>query len=69
MLTWLTLLSHVQEAVLSGGHALLVQGYHPVIQDLAKGIDIRLNHRCACAYHDEKLYLVFHWWKFKHGND
>ncbi|PIA64072.1 hypothetical protein AQUCO_00201398v1 [Aquilegia coerulea] len=34
-----------QEQVLSGGHGLMVQGYHPVIQALAKDIDIRLNHR------------------------
>lgn len=34
-----------QEHVLSGGHGLMVQGYHPVIQALAKDIDIRLNHR------------------------
>ncbi|KAH7850304.1 hypothetical protein Vadar_030720 [Vaccinium darrowii] len=34
-----------QEHVLSGGHGLMVQGYHPVIKALAKDIDIRLNHR------------------------
>ncbi|KAF6174651.1 hypothetical protein GIB67_006303 [Kingdonia uniflora] len=34
-----------KEEVLSGGHGLLVQGYHPVIKALAKDIDIRLNHR------------------------
>ncbi|WOL13392.1 putative polyamine oxidase 4 [Canna indica] len=34
-----------QEHVLSGGHGLMVQGYHPVIQALAKDLDIRLNHR------------------------
>ncbi|AES70872.1 putative oxidoreductase [Medicago truncatula] len=34
-----------QEHVLSGGHGLMVQGYKPVINALAKDIDIRLNHR------------------------
>lgn len=34
-----------QEDVLSGGHGLMVQGYYPVIQALAKDIDIRLSHR------------------------
>lgn len=34
-----------QEQVLSGGHGLMTQGYYPVIDALAKGIDIRLNHR------------------------
>ncbi|KAL5721606.1 non-specific polyamine oxidase [Ranunculus cassubicifolius] len=34
-----------EEQVLSGGHGLMVQGYHPVIKALAKDIDIRLNHR------------------------
>ncbi|GLU10596.1 hypothetical protein SLE2022_273890 [Rubroshorea leprosula] len=36
-----------QEHVLSGGHGLMVQGYGPVIQALAKDIDIRLNNRVA----------------------
>ncbi|KAI8536626.1 hypothetical protein RHMOL_Rhmol10G0272200 [Rhododendron molle] len=39
------LLLDLQEHVLSGGHGLMVQGYHPVITALAKDIDIRLNHR------------------------
>ncbi|KAF3647976.1 putative polyamine oxidase 4 [Capsicum annuum] len=34
-----------QEQVLTGGHGLMVQGYHPVIKALSKDIDIRLNHR------------------------
>ncbi|KAL6959702.1 putative polyamine oxidase 4 [Sarracenia purpurea var. burkii] len=34
-----------QEHVLSGGHGLMVQGYHPVIKALAEDIDICLNHR------------------------
>ncbi|PNY16665.1 polyamine oxidase-like protein, partial [Trifolium pratense] len=34
----------VEEHVLSGGHGLMVEGYKPVINALAKDIDIRLNH-------------------------
>lgn len=34
-----------QEHVLSGGHGLMVQGYYPVINALAKDLDIRLNQR------------------------
>ncbi|XXG68316.1 hypothetical protein AAC387_Pa06g1430 [Persea americana] len=34
-----------QEELLSGGHGLMVRGYRPVINTLAKGIDIRFNHR------------------------
>ncbi|KAM3283985.1 hypothetical protein P3S67_022783 [Capsicum chacoense] len=34
-----------QEQILTGGHGLMVQGYHPVIKSLFKDIDIRLNHR------------------------
>ncbi|CAA7391166.1 unnamed protein product [Spirodela intermedia] len=34
-----------QELVLSGGHGLMVQGYHPLIQALSKDLDIRLNCR------------------------
>lgn len=41
----ISLKSWDQEHVLSGGHGLMVQGYHPVIKALAKDIDIRLNHR------------------------
>ncbi|KAK1322470.1 putative polyamine oxidase 4 [Acorus calamus] len=37
--------SSLSEHVLSGGHGLMVQGYHPLIKALSKGIDIRLNHR------------------------
>ncbi|OVA12075.1 Flavin amine oxidase [Macleaya cordata] len=33
------------EDVLSGGHGLMVQGYYPVIKELAKDIDIRLSQR------------------------
>lgn len=36
-----------EEHVLSGGHGLMVQGYHPVIKALSKDIDIRLNHRVS----------------------
>ncbi|KAJ6837279.1 putative polyamine oxidase 4 [Iris pallida] len=34
-----------QEHVLTGGHGLMVQGYHPLIKALAKDLDVRLNHR------------------------
>ncbi|KAK3004354.1 hypothetical protein RJ639_018140, partial [Escallonia herrerae] len=34
-----------QEELLPGGHGLMVRGYRPVINSLAKGLDIRLNHR------------------------
>nr|WNT94116.1 hypothetical protein [Paeonia lactiflora] len=41
----ISLKSWDQEQVLSGGHGLMVQGYHPVIKAMAKDIDTRLNHR------------------------
>lgn len=34
-----------QEELLPGGHGLMVRGYIPVINTLAKGLDIRLGHR------------------------
>ncbi|KAK4429198.1 Polyamine oxidase 2 [Sesamum alatum] len=34
-----------QEELLPGGHGLMVRGYLPVINTLAKGLDIRLRHR------------------------
>lgn len=34
-----------QEELLPGGHGLMVRGYFPVINTLAKGLDIRLGHR------------------------
>ncbi|KAM1512796.1 hypothetical protein ACFX1Z_024319 [Malus domestica] len=34
-----------QEELLPGGHGLMVRGYLPVINTLAKGLDIRLSHR------------------------
>nr|KYP73321.1 putative polyamine oxidase 2 [Cajanus cajan] len=34
-----------QEVLLPGGHGLMVRGYQPVINTLAKGLDIRLGHR------------------------
>ncbi|KAK8339601.1 hypothetical protein V6Z12_A08G045500 [Gossypium hirsutum] len=36
-----------QEQVLLGGHGLMVQGYDPIIKELAKDIDVRLNHRVS----------------------
>ncbi|GKA73954.1 probable polyamine oxidase 2 [Tanacetum coccineum] len=37
-------LAHKEE-LLPGGHGHMVRGYQPVINTLAKGLDIRLNHR------------------------
>ncbi|KAL6987591.1 non-specific polyamine oxidase [Sarracenia purpurea var. burkii] len=34
-----------QEELLPGGHGLMVRGYRPVINTLAKGLDICLSHR------------------------
>ncbi|XP_077243793.1 polyamine oxidase 2-like [Tasmannia lanceolata] len=34
-----------QAKLLSGGHGLMVRGYRPVINTLAKGLDFRLSHR------------------------
>lgn len=34
-----------QEQVLSGGHGLMTQGYYPLVEALAKDVDVRLNHR------------------------
>lgn len=34
-----------KEVLLPGGHGLMVRGYRPVINTLAKGLDIRLGHR------------------------
>ncbi|KAI3728623.1 hypothetical protein L6452_17262 [Arctium lappa] len=36
-----------KEELLPGGHGLMVRGYQPVINTLAKGLDIRLGHRVA----------------------
>lgn len=33
------------EVLLPGGHGLMIRGYRPVINTLAKGLDIRLSHR------------------------
>lgn len=42
-----------QEVLLPGGHGLMVRGYRPVINTLAKGLDIRLGHRV--------VKIVRHW--------
>ncbi|XP_039804451.1 polyamine oxidase 4-like [Panicum virgatum] len=34
-----------QERVLTGGHGLMANGYCPVIESLARGLDIKLNQR------------------------
>ncbi|XP_020684432.1 polyamine oxidase 3 isoform X1 [Dendrobium catenatum] len=36
-----------QEVLLPGGHGLMVRGYFPVINTLARGLDIRLDHRVS----------------------
>ncbi|KAG0467809.1 hypothetical protein HPP92_017137 [Vanilla planifolia] len=41
-----------QEVLLPGGHGLLVQGYLPVINNLAIGLDIRLGHRVTKVLRD-----------------
>ncbi|KAM5580128.1 hypothetical protein ABKV19_009724 [Rosa sericea] len=41
----ISLKSWDQEELLPGGHGLMVRGYRPVINTLAKGLDIRLSHR------------------------
>ncbi|XP_078176008.1 polyamine oxidase 3-like [Carex rostrata] len=41
----ISLQSWDKEELLPGGHGLMVRGYRPVINTLAKGIDIRLRHR------------------------
>ncbi|KAL8139922.1 hypothetical protein V2J09_005943 [Rumex salicifolius] len=41
----ISLKSWDEEVLLPGGHGLMVRGYLPVINTLAKGLDIRLNHR------------------------
>ncbi|KAG5529839.1 hypothetical protein RHGRI_030271 [Rhododendron griersonianum] len=52
------LLLDLQEHVLSGGHGLMVQGYHPVIKALAKDIDIRLNHRITKISYGSRKAMV-----------
>ncbi|XP_027064374.1 polyamine oxidase 2 isoform X1 [Coffea arabica] len=47
-----------QEELLPGGHGLMVRGYLPVINTLAKGLDIRLGHRVTKIvrrYHGVKV--------------
>ncbi|PON56416.1 FAD/NAD(P)-binding domain containing protein [Parasponia andersonii] len=41
----ISLKSWDQEELLPGGHGLMVRGYLPVINTLAKGLDVHLNHR------------------------
>ncbi|XP_051146540.1 probable polyamine oxidase 4 [Andrographis paniculata] len=47
-----------QEKVLTGGHGLMVQGYDPVIKDLSRDIDIRLNHRVKKIVNGYKKVVV-----------
>ncbi|KAK2999728.1 hypothetical protein RJ639_023095 [Escallonia herrerae] len=39
------ILSNKEEELRPGGHGLMIRGYRPVINTLAKGLDIRLSHR------------------------
>ncbi|KAK8954593.1 putative polyamine oxidase 2 [Platanthera zijinensis] len=41
-----------EEVLLPGGHALMVRGYRPVINTLARGLDIRLGHRVSKIVRD-----------------
>ncbi|KAG5545220.1 hypothetical protein RHGRI_017635 [Rhododendron griersonianum] len=43
--SFLLLSPYFFEELLPGGHGLMVRGYRPVINTLAKGLDIRLSHR------------------------
>ncbi|GAB2287488.1 Probable polyamine oxidase 4 [Dionaea muscipula] len=52
----ISLRSWDQEHVLTGGHGLMMQGYYPVIEALAKDYDIRLNQRVTkICYGDEEV--------------
>ncbi|PKA66032.1 putative polyamine oxidase 2 [Apostasia shenzhenica] len=42
-----------QEVLLPGGHGLMVRGYCPVINTLARGLDIRLGHRVTNILRDK----------------
>ncbi|KAL9266199.1 putative polyamine oxidase 4 [Drosera capensis] len=45
-----------QEHVLTGGHGLMKQGYYPLIEALAKDIDVKLNHRVTkLSYGHDKV--------------
>lgn len=48
----------LQEVLLPGGHGLMVRGYRPVINTLAKGLDIRLNHKYAYAIYFFLIHLA-----------
>lgn len=48
-----------QENVLSGGHALMVHGYNPLIEALAEDLNIRLNHRVQkIAQHSNRVIVT-----------
>ncbi|KAH0455608.1 hypothetical protein IEQ34_015640 [Dendrobium chrysotoxum] len=42
-----------KEVLLPGGHALMVRGYRPVINTLARDLDIRLGHRVSKIVRDK----------------
>ncbi|KAM0950692.1 putative oxidoreductase [Dioscorea sansibarensis] len=39
-----------EEVLLPGGHGLMVRGYRPVLNALARGLDIRLHHRYVFSH-------------------
>lgn len=49
----ISLKSWDEEVLLPGGHALMVRGYRPVINTLARGLDIRLDHRVSKIVRDK----------------
>ncbi|KAJ0975694.1 hypothetical protein J5N97_017659 [Dioscorea zingiberensis] len=43
-----------KEVLLPGGHGLMVRGYRPVLNTLARGLDIRLRHRVTKIFRGKK---------------
>ncbi|XP_039146721.1 polyamine oxidase 3-like [Dioscorea cayenensis subsp. rotundata] len=43
-----------EEDLLPGGHGLMVRGYRPVLNALARGLDIRLHHRVTKIFRGKK---------------
>lgn len=52
----------MQEELLPGGHGLMVRGYRPVINTLAKGLDIRLRHRFVLISFHLVIKLLLPWY-------
>lgn len=55
-------LSYIQEELLPGGHGLMVRGYLPVVNTLAKGLDVRLGHRYKFPSDPSSSILLFRNW-------